>query len=67
MKIQKIGKGLRLFFLVIASLMWLGIWLTGFNLVHWVLYVPAVFLVFAAATGICPGILFSNRLFGTSD
>ena len=28
------------------------------------LYIPAVFFLFAAATGICPGMIFSNLLFG---
>jgi len=43
--------------------MLLGIWLTGFNTVHWLLYVPVVFFYFAAVTGICPGLAFSGMLF----
>jgi hypothetical protein len=43
---------------------WLGIWLTGFGKVHWLLYVPAVFFIFASVTGICPGMIVSNMLFG---
>ncbi|MEK7735069.1 MAG: hypothetical protein AAB329_06470, partial [Pseudomonadota bacterium] len=41
----------------------LGIWLTGFNTVHWVLYLPAAFFISAAVTGICPGMGFSRLLF----
>lgn len=55
---------MRFFFLVAASMVWLGIFLTGFHAVHWFLYVPAVFFLFASATGICPGIILSNKLFG---
>lgn len=63
MKDLHIGKALRFFLLVIGSVIWLGIYLTGFNVVHWVLYLPAVFLIFAAATGLCPGMMFSRKLF----
>lgn len=31
----------RLFFLVVSLNIWLGIWLTGFGVAHWWLYVPA--------------------------
>jgi hypothetical protein len=55
---------MRFFFLVAGSLLWAGIWLTGFAAAHWLLYIPAAFFVFAAATGICPGMIVSNLLFG---
>lgn len=64
MKFSNIGSAMRFFFLVVSSVIWLGIWLTGFGNAHWVLYLPAAFLSFAAVTGFCPGILFSNMLFG---
>ncbi len=54
---------MRFFMLVVSSVLWLGIWLTGFAVIHWLLYIPAGFLLFAAITGICPGIIFSNMLF----
>ncbi len=63
MKNLLIGKSMRLFFLIAGSLIWLGIYLTGFNVVHWVSYLPAIFFIFAAITGICPGIIFSKMLF----
>jgi hypothetical protein len=55
---------MRFFFLVSGSIIWAGIWLTGFATVHWLLYVPAVFFYFAAATGICPGLIFSRLILG---
>ncbi len=60
----KVGTSMRFFFLVLASFIWVGIWLTGFNTASWVLYFPAIFLAFAAATGICPGMAIARRLFG---
>ena len=59
-----IGKSMRFFFLFAGTVIWGGIWLTGFSVVHWVLYAPAVFFYFAAITGICPGIIFSRLVFG---
>jgi hypothetical protein len=59
-----IGKSMRLFLFVVGSVIWAGIWLTGFAVVHWLLYVPAVFLYFAAITGICPGMIFSRFVMG---
>lgn len=58
----KIDSATRFFLLVISILIWLGIWLTGFNNVHWILYVPAAFLLLAAILGICPGMFFSRLL-----
>ncbi len=60
----KVSKAMRFFFLVTGTLLWAGIWLTGFAAVHWLLYLPAVFTLFAALTGICPGMILSNLLFG---
>ncbi|HHJ14370.1 MAG TPA: hypothetical protein ENJ79_08355 [Gammaproteobacteria bacterium] len=63
MKITKASPAVRFFFLFISSVIWLGIWQTGFSTAHWILYLPAVFLSFAAISGICPGLLLSDRLF----
>ena len=64
MQLLMIGKSMRFFFLFSGTVIWAGIWLTGFSVVHWLLYVPAVFFYFAAITGICPGIIFSRLIFG---
>lgn len=58
-----IGKPMRFFLLVMAVVLWLGIWLTGFSTVHWVLYLPAIFFVFAGVTGYCPGMMFARTIF----
>jgi|GEM_PF-1033092 len=60
---NNISAAMRFFFLVVGSVVLLGIWLTGFNIAHWLLYVPVVFFYFAATTGICPGLVFSGMLF----
>lgn len=52
---------MRMTMLSIAAIMLVGIGLTGFSKVHWVLYLPPAFLVFAGATGICPGLIFWSR------
>jgi len=62
MEKYKLGAAMRLFFLFAGSVMWLGIWLTGISTVHWILFMPASFFLVAAATGICPGIIFMGRL-----
>ncbi len=60
---NNMSPAMRFFFVVISSIMLLGIWLTGFDKAHWILYVPVVFLYLAAVTGICPGLHASSRLF----
>ncbi len=67
MKDFKMSCAMRVFFLIFGAMIWLGIWLTGFAIVHWVLYIPAGFAIFAAVTGICPGLIVSNKLFGNKD
>lgn len=63
MNIQKVGAPIRFFLFVISATTWAGIWHTGFDVASWIFYIPAVFLLLAAITGICPGIMFSNMLF----
>jgi hypothetical protein len=53
---------LRMVYLTIAVVIMLGIALTGFKQVHWVLYLPVVFLTFASVTGFCPGLVFWSRI-----
>jgi hypothetical protein len=60
MKNHLIAPALRLFFFGSGTVIWIGIWLTGFATVHWLLYFPAVFFYFAAISGICPGIIISK-------
>jgi len=64
MQLNKAGSSMRFFFLVLGLLILLGIYLTGFSVVHWFSYVPVVFMFFAAITGICPGLIISKSIFG---
>jgi len=52
----------RMLFLSIATIIFAGIWLTGFDRVHWILYLPPAFLAFAGISGICPGLIFWRKL-----
>jgi hypothetical protein len=49
-------------FISVAIVVFIGIFLTGFDKVHWFLYVPVVLLLFAGLTGICPGLLFWKKM-----
>lgn len=60
---NSISAAMRFFFSVVGSVVLLGMWLTGFDKVHWLLYVPVAFFYFAAVSGICPGLVFSGMLF----
>jgi hypothetical protein len=53
---------IRMQFISIAVVVFIGIFLTGFEKVHWFLYVPVVMLLFAGLTGICPGLLFWKKM-----
>jgi ABC-type polysaccharide/polyol phosphate export permease len=63
MKFFLAPRSMRFFFFVSSMVLWLGIHLSGFSNVHWLLYFPAVFFLFAAVTGICPGMILSRMLF----
>ena len=53
---------IRMQFISMAIVVFIGIFLTGFEKVHWFLYVPVVMLLFAGLTGICPGLLFWKKV-----
>lgn len=59
-----VNKSMRLFFLIFSAIIFLGIYLTGFSNVHWFMYVPAAFALFAAVTGICPGMIIAKKITG---
>lgn len=60
----KAPASLRLFFLLFAGTLWLGISLTGFDKASWLLYVDGTLLLIAAATGLCPGLIASRFILG---
>lgn len=52
----------RMLFLMMAALILTGIWLTGFDVVHWFLYVPLAALLFGGMTGVCPGLIVLRKM-----
>jgi len=52
----------RMLFLTVAIILLAGIGLTGWQQIHWLIYLPVGLLVFAGATGICPGLLLYKKL-----
>ena len=52
----------RVFFFNMGALSLLGLWLTGFDRVHWFTYVIPAGLFFAAATGLCLGLVMSGKM-----
>ncbi len=64
MAIAKASKAMRFFFFNTATIILIGIGLTGFDRVHWFLYTVPVFNLFAAAFGICPGLIMTQKIFG---
>ena len=55
---------MRIWFAIMAAILWTGIYFTGFSTVNWLLYVPATGFLFAAVTGICPSQAGVVKLFG---
>jgi len=53
---------LRAQFISTAVVVLTGIGLTGFDKVHWFLYVPVAALALAGITGICPGLILWRKL-----
>jgi hypothetical protein len=58
------SKTIRLFLFNISVFVLVGIGLTGFDEVHWFSYFIPAFLLLAAATGFCPGLLVSRKMLG---
>lgn len=52
----------RMLYLSFATIILIGIWLTGFARVHWLLYVPVFFASFAGLTGFCVNLWFWKKL-----
>ncbi len=60
---DKMQLPMKAFFFFIGIVLWAGIWLTGLDKTHWLLFLPASFFIFSAFTGICPGLIFFNTVF----
>lgn len=52
----------RMFFFNLAVLILVGLWLTGFDKVHWFSYVIPGGLLFASVTGLCLGLVTSGKM-----
>ena len=52
----------RMMFFSFATVLGIGIWLTGYEQIHWILYIPLLILPIAGITGVCPGIAFWKKL-----
>lgn len=59
---SKVSCGLRLTFGFVSLLIWVGIFLTGFDKASWVLYLPAIGMLGAAISGICVGGMIFGKL-----
>lgn len=52
----------RLTFFNTSMLAFIGIYLSGYDQVHWFIYVVPVVYLFSAITGFCPGIAISKLM-----
>lgn len=52
----------RMLYLSFSLIMLSGVWLTGFETVHWVLYVPIAFSAFAGISGFCVNLWLWKKL-----
>ena len=59
---MQISTEMRLWLLGPMLMLWIGIYFTGFELIHWLIYLPAVMSIFASITGLCPGMLFIRTM-----
>jgi len=61
---MKASKSMRVWFAFMGTVLWIGIYLTGFANVNWLVYVPAAGFTFAAVTSICPSQIAVFKIFG---
>jgi len=64
---MKASKSMRIWFAFVGAILWVGIYLTGFSRVSWVLYLPAAGFIFAAGTGICLSMDVISRMFNLTS
>ena len=53
-----------IWFAFVGVILWVGIYLTGFSTVNWLLYLPAAGFTFSAVTGICLSLMAISKMFG---
>ena len=54
---------MRMFMFNSSLFMLVGIWLSGFDKVHWFIYFVPAFYLFAALTGLCLGLVIPRLIF----
>ncbi len=54
---------MRTYFAFMGTVLWAGIFLSGFSNVHWLIYLPAGVSVLAAVTGYCPSQIAIFKLY----
>jgi len=52
----------RMLLLSSSLFTFLGIFLTGYNIVHWLLYIPPTMFLIAGITGFCPGLIIFKKM-----
>lgn len=52
----------RMMFFTASTMIGLGIFLTGWDQVHWLLYIPPVGFLISGMTGFCPPIYLYRKL-----
>ena len=60
---MRTSKSMRVWFAIMGTILWTGIYLTGFSVANWLLYVPAAGFILAATIGICPSLIAVSKLF----
>jgi hypothetical protein len=63
---MRTSKSMRVWFAFMGTILWAGIYLTGFSNANWLLYVPAAGFIFSALTGICPSMVAISKMFDFS-
>ncbi|CAC9595839.1 hypothetical protein [uncultured Gammaproteobacteria bacterium] len=53
---------IRMMFFTAANVIGLGIYLSGWSQVHWLLYLPAIGFLISGVTGFCPPIFLYKKL-----
>jgi hypothetical protein len=61
---MKASNSMRIWFALMGVMLWIGIFLTGFSNVSWLLYLPAAGLISASIIGICPLEMGISKMFG---
>ena len=61
---MKASKSMRIWYAFVGTILWAGIYLSGFSNVHWLLYVPAIGFIFGAITGLCLSLTVISKMVG---